>query len=382
MLTWTIMLLAGLALLTAGAELLVRGASRLAAALGISPLIIGLTVVAFGTSSPELAVSVKAALAGQADIALGNVVGSNIFNVLGILGLSALAVPLVVSRQLLKLDLPLMIAVSLLLPVLSLDGRIGRGEGAALLLGLILYILVLLRLAQRQKLARTVEVPTTPATAPRFRCEFGHAIMCLVGLAALALGARWLVTGASEIARMLGIGELLIGLTIVAVGTSLPELVTSFVAGLHGERDIAVGNIVGSNLFNLLGVLGAAAMIGHNGVAVSAAALHFDIPVMVAAAVACLPIFLTGREISRAEGAVLSGYYLAYVAYLVLAASAHPALPVFRTAMIYGAFPLTALAGIIGIVRTATKRNHAGPASPDCSPSPTDTSAAAESDNS
>lgn len=336
--------LVGLVLLVVGAEALVRGSSRLAAALGVSPLIIGLTVVAFGTSAPEMAVSVKAALAGQADIAVGNVVGSNIFNVLGILGISALIVPLVISPQLLRFDVPVMIAVSVLIWGFCLDGVVSRLEGALLFAGLVAYVLVLISLSRRenrqQQEARAAAGVLAPSGGGK---QLVNLVLVLGGLGLLVLGAKWLVDGAVEIAHYLGVSELIIGLTIVAIGTSLPELVTSVVAGLRGERDIAVGNIVGSNIFNILGVLGAAGMIDPAGLGVSAMILSFDLPVMAAVAIICLPIFLTGQVISRWEGALLLVGYAAYTAYLILNATGHPALPMFRTAMLLLALPLAGL---------------------------------------
>ncbi|MBS3933508.1 MAG: calcium/sodium antiporter [Truepera sp.] len=326
----------GLLLLVVGAEALVRGASRLASAVGISPLVIGLTVVAYGTSAPELVVSVTAGLAGQADIALGNVVGSNIFNVLFILGLSALIAPLVVSQQLVRLDVPLMIAVSLLALLISLDGRIGRIEGILCVAGIIIYTLFLIRHSRKAGQGVSNHQQDQPRTSATVLYIVG-------GLGLLVLGASWLVESAVTIAQLLGVSELIIGLTIVAAGTSLPEVATSIVATIRGERDIAVGNIVGSNIFNILMVLGLSGVVAPDGIYVSPAALHFDIPIMIAVAVACLPIFFTGQVIARWEGAVFLGYYIAYTLYLVLAAAEHAALAIFSAAMAWFVIPLTVL---------------------------------------
>lgn len=335
-----LLFVAGLVLLVVGAELLVRGASRLAIAVGISPLIIGLTVVAFGTSAPELAVSVKASLDGQANIAVGNVVGSNIFNVLFILGLSALLVPLVVSRQLLRVDVPLMIAASLLVTWMAWDGVLSRAEGAVLFSGILLYTGGLAYYGMRQGAADKLALEVQPPKPTGASIALNVALI-VVGLAMLVLGSRWLVQSATVLAEWMGVSDLVIGLTIVAAGTSLPEVVTSVVAGLRGERDIAVGNVVGSNLFNILCVLGLTAVVAPAGIAVAPAALALDLPVMIAVALVCLPIFFTGGEISRWEGLLLLGYYGAYTTYLVLAASHHPRLDVFTTAVLYGALPLT-----------------------------------------
>ncbi|WP_431023579.1 calcium/sodium antiporter [Halomonas sp. H5] len=343
-------LVAGLVCLILGAEALVRGASRLAARAGIPPLIIGLTVVAFGTSSPELAVSVKAAFDDQAAIALGNVVGSNIFNVLFILGLSALVVPLVVARQLIRLDIPVMIGLSLLVWLLAANGQLGRLEGLLLVAGLVGYLGVLWRQARREA------VPESDAS----RVVSGHwawqVALVVGGLALLVLGSRWLVDGAVSLAQALGVGEQVIGLTLVAAGTSLPEVVTSLVAALRGERDIAVGNVVGSNVFNLLGVLGLTVALAPAGIQVPPAMIAFDLPVMLAVALACLPLGFTGGTIVRWEGAVLFGYYLAYTLYLILASAHHAALPAFATVMLYFVVPITVLTLAVVAIQEARRR--------------------------
>jgi cation:H+ antiporter len=310
--TPVLLLAGGILLLIAGAELLVKGASRIAGALGISPLVIGLTVVAFGTSAPEFAVTAGAAWTGQADVALGNVVGSNIFNVLFILGLSALVAPLVVSQQLVRLDVPLMIGVILVAAGLALDGRIGRLDGLLLFAGIVAYTAFLIRQSRRESAASGPS--TTPRSAPARRSPSWAPNLAYLaaGLIMLALGARWLVAGAVAAAQAFGVSELVIGLTVVAAGTSLPEVATSVLASLRGERDIAVGNVVGSNLFNLLGVLGFGGLIAPAGIPVAAGALTFDIPVMIGAAIVALPIFFTGYRIARWEGALLLGFYAAY----------------------------------------------------------------------
>lgn len=353
---WTaILALVGLLLLVAGGELLVRGASRLAALARISPLVIGLTVVAFGTSAPELAVSVKASLAGQADIALGNVVGSNVFNVLFILGLSALIVPLAVQQQLLRLDVPLLIGVSLLTWLLAADGRVSRLEGAALFAGVLAYTVFAVRSGRREQAAVRQEYSQEfgPRGAEGARAVAANAVLVATGLAALVLGARWLVAGAAAAAAALGLSPTVIGLTIVAAGTSLPEVAASITAARRGERDIAVGNVIGSCLFNLLAVLGLTGLLSPGGIAVAPSLVRFDLPVMAAVAVTCLPLLFTGRRIDRWEGALLLAYYAAYVAYLVLAATEHDALPAFSRVMLWFALPLTALGIVAATIRHA-----------------------------
>lgn len=351
---WTFVSLGlGLGLLVAGAEALVRGASNLAAALKISPLIIGLTLVAYGTSAPELAVSIQASLAGQVDIAVGNVIGSNIFNVLMILGLSALAAPLVVAQQLIRIDVPVMIGVSLLLLLLGQDGQISSLDGLLLTLGAFAYTGFQIWQARRE---------SDPQVQQEYDQEYGlsddqsRAIaeqglgwrIWLVnlgwiglGVVLLVVGSRWLVTASIAIAQALGVSELVIGLTIVAAGTSLPELATSVVATFKGERDIAVGNVVGSNIFNILAVLGLSSLFSGQGLAVPMAAVHFDLPVMIAVAIACLPIFFSGNVISRWEGFVFLAYYAAYATYLVLRTIHHDALGPFSNAMLLFAIPIT-----------------------------------------
>jgi cation:H+ antiporter len=316
------LLVAGLVLLVVGAEALVRGASKLAAALGISPLVIGLTVVAFGTSAPEMAVSVVSVMAGQANIALGNVVGSNIFNTLFILGLSALVVPLVVAQKLIKLDVPVMISVSLLAFLFGLDGSIGRPEGALLFVGIIAYTLFLIRQSRRESPAVQAEYAQEYGTQARrsWKALLKDVVLILAGLGLLVLGSKWLVLGSVAIARKLGVSDLVISLTIVAAGTSLPELATSVVASIRGERDIAVGKVVGSNIFNILAVLGLSGIVAPSGIAVSPRVLHFDLPVMLVATVACLPIFFTESRISRREGLLFLGGYVAYIAFLIATA--------------------------------------------------------------
>lgn len=347
----------GLILLTVGAELLVRGAARLAATAGIAPLVVGLTVVAFGTSFPELAVSFGAARAGQADLALGNVVGSNIFNVLFILGVSAVIAPLIVSQQLVRLDVPIMIGVTVMLIIVALDGTISRLDGALFFGGIVGYTWLLIRHGRRDARApKSHDAQVTGALGGGARSWVNDAGFVLVGLALLVLGSRWLIDGSIELAIALGVSELVIGLTIVAVGTSLPEVATSVMATIRGERDIAVGNVVGSNIFNILAVLGLSAIVAPDGVRVAPAALTFDIPVAIAVAIACLPIFFSGYRIARWEGVLFLGYYGAYMAYLIVHAADHPMLPAFRVAMLYFVIPLTFVTLVVASARERPSR--------------------------
>jgi cation:H+ antiporter len=353
-LSTALFLVAGLGLLIGGADMLVRGASRLAAAVGFSPLIVGLTVVAFGTSAPELAVSLQAALRGDDGLAVANAVGSNIFNVLFILGLSATVAPLIVSQQLVRLDVPIMIGLSFLVLVQALDGRLGWADGVLLVAGATAYTVMLVRLARRDAAVAASAVPGDgPAATPpgAGRARLLQVVYVVVGLGLLVLGSRWFVDGAITLARALGVSEVVVGLTIVAGGTSLPEVATSIVAALKGERDIAVGNVVGSNIYNILLILGIASVVTPGGLAVPDSMLAFDLPVMVVVAVACLPIFFTGYTIARWEGLLFFAYYLAYTTYLVLYSTHHDALPVFSTAMLWFALPLTVLTLVLVVVR-------------------------------
>lgn len=343
--TVLILLILGLVLLVAGAEVLVRGASKLAAVAGISPLVIGLTIVAYGTSAPEMVVSTITAISGQADIAVGNVVGSNIFNVLLILGISALVAPLIVAQQLIRLDVPIMIGVSVLTLVFGLDGQISRVDGIILFILGVLYTIFLIYQSRKESNPEVraeydqygQEVSRSPS---QLLLNIGYIVL---GLVLLVVGSRWLVDGAVTIARSFGVSELVIGLTIVAAGTSLPELATSVVASIKGERDIAVGNVVGSNIFNILAVLGLAGIVAPSGLVVSQAAVTFDIPVMIAVAVACLPVFASGNLIARWEGVVFVGYYIAYTIYLILASTNHDSLPFYSTIMLGFVIPITVL---------------------------------------
>lgn len=355
----------GFVLLVFGAELLVRGSARLAVAAGISPLVVGLTVVALGTSAPELAVGIQSARAGQPDITLGNVVGSNIANVLLVLGIAALVAPLVVHQKLVRLDAPIMIGVSVSGLLLSLDGTISRYDGALLVLLLVVYLVWSIR--ESRKETRAVKDEYAEALGvDEAKKKPGHpaadVAFVLVGLVMLVYGAGFLVDGAVALAKMLGVDELLIGLTVVAVGTSLPEIATSVIASVRGERDIAVGNVVGSNIFNVLGVLGASGLASPRGINVDPGALRFDIPVMIASAMACLPIFFRGYRIVRWEGALLLGYYVAYVTYLVLRATGHTALVPYTWFMLAFVLPLTIITLIVILVRElrATRRRSSG----------------------
>lgn len=352
----------GLVLLVGGGELLVRGAAALAATLKISPLVIGLTVVAFGTSAPELGVSLQAALSGNADVAVGNVVGSNIINILLILGASALVTPLVVSSQLIRLDVPLMIAASLAMWAMGADGQVSRLEGSILFISLLVYIVFCIRKSRSEQKEVVDEFAQEYSkTASGFVGLCTQVGLIVAGLVLLGLGSNWLVYGAIAVAKGLGVGELVIGLTIVSIGTSLPEVVTSVVASYRGERDIAVGNVVGSNLFNILCVLGLTSIVSPLGVPVSEEAIVFDIPVMVAVAVLCFPIFLSGNVIRRHEAALFLAYYLIYTGFLIASASKPELKKTFGSVVLYGVFPLTLFALAVSLIQRRTGTDKPDP---------------------
>ena len=311
-----LLLLAGLVLLTFGADVLVKGASSLAGSLGISPLIIGLTVVAFGTSAPEMSVSVSSAFKGSAEIAVGNVVGSNIFNVLFILGVSAIAASLVVQKQLVRFDIPIMIYASFMVLLMCIDGQISRFDGLLLFAGIIAYTVFLIKEARREGVLVVEGGDDIAPPQPLWK----NIILIVVGLVMLVVGSQWLVDGAVEIAKYFGLSELVIGLTIVAAGTSLPELATSVMASLKGERDIAIGNIVGSNIFNIGAVLGLSSIVAPQGLSVANSLLTIDIPVMILVALVCLPVLLSNYTITRTDGVAFLACYVVYVTYIVLAA--------------------------------------------------------------
>ncbi len=334
----------GLVLLVVGADWLVKGASRVALAAGVSSLVIGLTVVAYGTSAPEMAVSVRAAWSGAADMAIANVVGSNIFNVLFIIGASALITPLVVAQQLVRRDVPLMIAISTGLWLIARDGQLTRLDGVLMFVALVAYTVWVVKQGRRESKAVEAEYEQEFGGEAAKKHPLWQSIGFIVGgLALLVVGSNWLVDGAVALAKSFGVDDVVVGLTIVAAGTSLPEVATSLTAAWKGERDIAVGNVVGSNLFNIMGVLGVSGMVSPAGLTVLESMAHFDIPVMIGVAVACLPFFARGFTIPRWQGAVFLLYYAAYTAYLVLDAKKHAARDDYGRVMLQFVIPLTAL---------------------------------------
>lgn len=305
-------LIAGLVLLFWGAEGLIRGSSNLAIKMGITPLVVGLTVVAFGTSTPELVVSLKAALLGNSSISLGNVVGSNIANIALILGVAALIRPLDVHAKVIMREIPIMIGISLLLLLLLVDGELGFFDGLIFVVGIVIYTIVNVLMARKEK---NPEVDNEFKEGLKSKLGIPVSIFLMIaGLGLLIFGANLFVQSAVAIAKMFNVSDAIIGLTIVAIGTSLPELITSIVAAYKKEADIAIGNVVGSNVFNILGILGITALI----IPISSVGISYvDLGVMVFAAIILFPLSRSGFSISRFEGAILLIGYFGYVYYLL-----------------------------------------------------------------
>ena len=307
-----ILIVGGLVLLFFGADWLVKGAVTMALHLGLSPLIVGLTVVALGTSLPEALVSVQASLDNQGGIALGNVIGSNILNIALILGLSALIQPLKVDSHLVKADVPLLVGASFLLMVLLEDFHISRMEGALLLLGIVFYvcgnIMTVKRTSPEEDKIEGMEIPESPSNN-----LLRHIGLLVLGLIALALGSNFLVSGAVDLARIWGLSEALIGLTIVSIGTGTPELATALMAAYRKTADIAIGNAVGSNLFNIMFVVGLAGLVAP----MDATGINSsDLYVMFGLTILLLPTVWTGLVLDRKEGFLFVAIYVAYIYYL------------------------------------------------------------------
>jgi cation:H+ antiporter len=357
---WTaIFFVVGVATLVAGAEGLVRGAARLAARTGLSPVVIGLTVVAFGTSAPELAVSLGAAIRGEADLAVGNVVGSNIANILLVLGLSAIVGGgLIVAQRIVQIDVPIMIAASVAVLLFGLDGELQRWEGVLFVIALVVYISWTVVSARRSTKAE-IELEYDEALSAATLRESSWSVdvgFVLAGLVLLVIGSSALVEAATDIAAELGVSQLVIGLTVVAVGTSLPEIATSVLAAIRGQRDLAVGNAVGSNLFNILAVLGITATVSPSAIPIPDGALTIDLPVMIAVAIACLPVFWNGFRLHRWEGYFFLTYYVGYIAWLVIDSAEHDLRDQFAIAMLAFVIPMTVVTFVI--IAARQQREH------------------------
>jgi cation:H+ antiporter len=342
-------LIAGIALLLLGGDRLVVGASRLAMILGISPLVVGLTIVAFGTSSPELAVTVQSILRGTADLGVGNLVGSSIFNFLVILGIAAFLQPLTVAAPLVRYEVPVLIVISAGIWQFSANGKIENTEGLTLVLILVLYLSWLVSRSRRHPEeipSEVIEELGRPVVRSWMK-GLVAALLCLLGLGLLAIGSEWTVAAAVHLARAVGVSELLIGLTIIAGGTSLPELATTVVAAFRRSADIAVGNVVGSNLLNMLAVLGPAAAFTPAGLSVHPQLLRFDIPILLGLSVLCLPIVWSGARIDRVEASLFLALYAGYIAVLAAGATQSPGAEMWMDVYVLAVLPAALLLSIV-----------------------------------
>jgi len=339
----------GLAVLIGGAELFLRAVDKFGAAWSVSPVVMGLTVVAFATGAPELAISLQAAIDGKPDLVLGNILGSNVANILLILGIAGLVHPLKITNRIIKVDVPMVIMASTLLFILAIDGLLSPLDGGIIFIGLILYSIFMYyqikKDRKQNKRKKSEEVKLDEPVTPQF---YGKYILLLLGgLVFIVLGSRWMVASAVEIAGILGISELIIGLTIVSIGTSLPEVATSVSAVRHGDSDTAVANVMGSNLYNILLTLSLTVLIAPGAIDVSQEAINLDLPIMLIVAIACLPLFWPGKELGRKEAIGFLFYYVAYMTYLVFLAMGHPFKETMEVIMVWGIFPITAFLVIL-----------------------------------
>ncbi len=313
----TVLMVVGLAVLILGADLLVRGASRIALRFKISPLVVGVTVVAFGTSTPELLISIQAALAGSPDITMGNVVGSNICNLALVLGVTALITPIPVANDSIRIDWPMTMGSSLLLYFLVREGMVNDYDGVFFIVLLIVYVVFIIRRSRKKNLAASdlgidVEVPSEGSNKSLLKDIF----LIIIGGAGLYFGSDWFVNSARDIAIYLGVSERIVGVTVVAIGTSLPELVTSVVAAFKKETDLAIGNLLGSNIFNILSILGITSLISE--IEVSDIMINSDMIWMLAITLVLLPMMVLNKKIDRYEGLILVGTYVFYTINVIM----------------------------------------------------------------
>ncbi|SMO53814.1 calcium/sodium antiporter [Gracilimonas mengyeensis] len=344
----------GLVLLITGAELFLNSVDKFGIAWRISPLIMGLTVVAFATGAPELAISLQAAADGQPDLVLGNIIGSNISNILLILGITGVLAPLAITNKVIKRDIPMVLAASVLMYVLAMDGWLTPLDGFIILAALVAYSMFIYFQIKSDRKKNTGEDLSNAAQeilkgSPTWFYT-KYLFLLLGGLVMIVAGSRLMVDAAVTIAEVLGVSELIIGLTIVSIGTSLPEVATSLSAARKGDSDTAIANVLGSNLYNILLTLGLTIVIAPGALSVSAEAIRFDMPVMIIVVVACLPLFWPGKELGRAEATGFLLYYASYLGYLVLLAMGHAVVDTFELVMIWGIIPLTILLIIVKFV--------------------------------
>lgn len=339
----------GLVGLITGAELFLKAIDHFGLKWGVSPLIMGLTVVAFATGAPELAISIKAAFSGSADLVLGNIIGSNIANILLILGITAIISPINITRRVIRIDVPIVITISVVVYLMSIDGGLSTVDGVILLMGFLAYsyftyVQIKNNSNEEEKEGETFQYHLSPDELEKgtfFYIKNGG--LLLIGLALIVLGSNWIVDSAVIIARILGLSELVIGLTIISIGTSLPEVATSLSAARKGNADIAVANVMGSNLYNVLLTLALTLIIAPNVLEVSKDAITLDLPFMVLVSMACIPIFIAGFNLTRVDGALFLSYYVTYLTYLVLNAINSPIVSTMQGVILYAAIPLTIL---------------------------------------
>ncbi|HCF63091.1 MAG TPA: calcium/sodium antiporter [Ferruginibacter sp.] len=318
-----VIFIGGLIIILLGAEFVLRSSSRIAAMMGIRPIIIGLTVVSIGTSMPELAVGITAVSEGYGSLAVGNIAGTNMLNILFILGLSAALKPLPLHQLSIRLDVPVMIGAAVILFLMALDGMISRIEGIFLFLAAIVYVVVLIRMSKKESVSLKKEYEEEYSTKallkkPGTLAITGNSVLLIVGIGLSVFGANLLVDGSVDIALSLGVSEALIGLTIVAIGTSAPELATTIMATIKNDRDVAIGNLIGSSISNILVILGLTTIASPHGVDVSKDILWLDLPLAAAVAIACYPVFRSNKMVSRTEGIVFVSLYLVYLSSLIL----------------------------------------------------------------
>jgi cation:H+ antiporter len=348
----------GLVTLIAGAELFLKSVDRFGLAWSVSPVVMGLTVVAFATGAPELAISLQAAAEGKPDLVLGNILGSNIANILLILGIAGLVKPLRITNRIIKVDVPVVIGASILLYVLAMDGLLTLMDGLIIFGALVAYSVFMYSQIRKDRRDNKLNKEEQPVLdEPVTSLFYGKYIfLLLAGLVLIVMGSRWMVESAVEIAGILGISELIIGLTIVSIGTSLPEVATSLSAVRRDDSDTAVANVMGSNLYNILLTLSLTIIVAPGALDVSMDAIRLDLPFMVIVAAACLPLFWPAKELGRPEAAGFLFYYAAYVAYLALIAIQHPFKETMEWAMFWIIIPLTVLLIIVKFITDYRKR--------------------------
>ncbi len=355
-----LLFIVGLVMLIGGAELFLKSVDKFGAAWSVSPVVMGLTVVAFATGAPELAISLQAAAEGRPDLVLGNIVGSNIANILLILGVAGLVSPLKITNRIIKIDVPVVIAASVLLFVLAMDGSLTPFDGLLILIALLMYSLFMYtqikkdRAANQHKEKREVGEPVTTLFYGKY------IFLLLLGLIFIVMGSRFMVDSAVEIAGILGISELIIGLTIVSIGTSLPEVATSVSAVRRNDSDTAVANVMGSNLYNILLTLGLTIVVAPGALDVSADAIRLDLPIMMIVAGACLPLFWPGKMLGRLEAGGFLFYYAAYLTYLVFIAIQHPLKETMEWGMTWIIIPLTVLLILVKFISDYREKKLSG----------------------